>query len=801
MSVFHNNALIGAGGGAAAADAAVATKSLRFNSADSGHLSKTFGSAGNRDTWTWSAWIKIADFSASDPYNFIFGAGASDEFYICQRSSQEIHIRQVTSGSEVISLITDQEFRDVGGWGHLVVAVDTGQATSSNRIKVYWNGSQITSFSTSTYPSQNLDTHVNNNVAHYIGKRPNGTIYLDAYLADVFFIDGSQLDPTSFGAYDDNGVWQAAAYSGTYGTNGFHLPFSDATSTTTIAEDASGNNNDFSANNISVTAGVGNDSLFDVPTNDTTNTDSGAGGEISGNYATLNPLQNALDLSNGNLSFAIGSRSDWKVAAATIHITSGKWYWEITNGTQNTAGGNIIYGLRATDASSPLETTGGTTAELGYNDGNKGYMSSALKRDGGSGTTSYGATFGTGDIIGVAFDADNGSLVFYKNGASQGTAFTGLTGSWAPAVALYTGGTQLGTDDFNINFGQRPFAYSAPSNHKCLVSTNLPTPTIADGSDYFDISLWTGTGSSRSITGLSFSPDWVWIKPRNAAYNNALFDTVRGSGKRIKSNSDVAEDTDNNTLSGFNSDGFSLGTNNGVNQSSKTYVAWCWDAGSSTVSNTDGSQTTSVRANATAGFSIVKGANMTSSQKTFGHGLSAAPEMIWGKRLGASEDWNVYHKDLTSNKMLTLNTTDAEENSNFVGTPTNSVFTYYPNADSYIFYCFAPVAGYSAFGKAVGNNSSDGPFVFTGFRPRFIIWRPTASGHSWMLIDTARDTYNIADATLRAHNSNAESHFDWGDVLSNGFKIRNTDTNPNGVDILWAAWAENPFQANGGLAR
>ena len=220
-------------------------------------------------------------------------------------------------------------------------------------------------------------------------------------------------------------------------------------------------------------------------------------------------------------------------------------------------------------------------------------------------------------------------------------------------------------------------------------------------------------------------------------------------------------------------------------------------------SNFDGSVQTIVKANQAAGFSIVKW-NFTGSSSTFGHGLNAVPAFHLIKKAGGTGNWYAYTTAVDGTlDFAYLNTTDAFNNSGRTF-PTSSVFSFLETTHSaadYIAYCFTPVAGYSAFGKATGNLSSDGPFIYTGFRPNFIIWRPTASGHSWMLIDTARDTYNIADATLRAHNSNPESHFDWGDILSNGFKIRNTDTNPDGVDILWAAWAENPFQANGGLAR
>ena len=213
-----------------------------------------------------------------------------------------------------------------------------------------------------------------------------------------------------------------------------------------------------------------------------------------------------------------------------------------------------------------------------------------------------------------------------------------------------------------------------------------------------------------------------------------------------------------------------------------------------------------VKANPEAGFSIVNWTG-TASAGTVGHGLGASPDLIVVKNYGESADWMVWHSAFGtagSGDHISLNLTAAKGSpsrnlwNNTL--PTSSVFSVgsdghvNSSGKGIIAYCFSAVPGYSAFGKSTGNLSTDGPFIYTGFTPRFIIWRPTADGHSWMLIDTARDTYNIADATLRAQNANAESHFDWGDVLSNGFKIRNTDTNPSGVDIIWAVWAENPFK-------
>ena len=731
---------------AAAADTgANITKSLRFNSADASHLSKTPSSAGNRKTFTVSCWVKRAALSA---HNHLLQTG--NNYFRFQNSDEIIFY---SSGSDAV--YTTAKFRDVSAWYHVVLAVDTTQSTAANRVKIYVNGTQHTL--TGTQPSQNADLAINNNAVHYIGSAgTSSSEALDGYLADYYLIDGSQLDPTSFGAFDDNGVWQASAYSGTFGTNGFHLL--DFANESTVGHDSSGNENDFTANNISdgesprwffngsagtkitgtigtalgsgdftvemfiektttesqealfsfggssgtfetdsgakvryqsgsvygsaiaandrthiawvrdnskgyiyvdgtlvspssgisdttnytntafaigsrpdngepfkgyidnlrvvvgtavytsnftvpttpltaVTntklltltsptladisgqsvsltnsgvvdeAGPGKDILFDVPTNGD-QSDTGAGGEVSGNYATINSLLKGsnTNIANGNLEINSTS-STWNNCFGTIAIpTSGKWYWEVEAGGANTQPG-------ITPASDDLAGNVGTYPSNNLNF--RGYYApSGNKITGpGAGSASYGASFTTGDIIGIAFDAGAGSLTFYKNGVSQGVAFTGLTGEYIPVFGTFDTGVQ------KINFGQRAFAYPQ-SGYKCLNTASLPTPTIADGSAHFQATLWSGTGSSRSITTTGMGPDFVWYKQRNSSsYGHDLFDSVRGPNNVLNSNNTLAEYTEANRLTAFNADGFSLGNSAPTNGSSGTYVGWAWNAG------------------------------------------------------------------------------------------------------------------------------------------------------------------------------------------------------------------------------
>jgi hypothetical protein len=313
------------------------------------------------------------------------------------------------------------------------------------------------------------------------------------------------------------------------------------------------------------------------------------GGEVRGNYCTWNPLftNSAFSISNGNLDLTTSSVYN-TICASTFGLSSGKWYWEITINSGAGAGIGVC-----TSAVNLANFLGGTSASRSYDWTGQKYPGGA----------SYGASYTVGDIIGVAIDVDAGTLVYYKNGVSQGTAFTDLAGStWFPAIGDQGAGADIA---ISANFGQRPFAYPL-SGFKALCTTNLPEPTIADGSTVMDVALYTGNGSTQTISGLNFSPDFVWIKSRSGAgYYHELYDTIRGATNRLFSNLPNTESANANSLTSFDSAGFTLGSNDGANGSSQTYVAWTWDAGSSTVTNTEGSITSQVRANASAGFSVV----------------------------------------------------------------------------------------------------------------------------------------------------------------------------------------------------
>ena len=336
------------------------------------------------------------------------------------------------------------------------------------------------------------------------------------------------------------------------------------------------------------------------------------------------------------------------------------------------------------------------------------------------------------------------------------------------------------------------------------------TFAVPDGRVAMAATLYTGNGSTQSISNavntVGMQPDLVWIKNRNSTYYNELFDSIRGVGKVLYSNTTDAESTQALSLTSFNSSGFSTSSDAGVNGSALTYVGWQWKAGGTAVSNTAGTITSSVSANTTAGFSIVVYTGNGTNGATVGHGLGAKPSLIIEKGRSTTYNWSVQGCGVLwtpATSTLFLNTTAALNVSGAVAAPTTSVFT--PSATNYanesgvsnVAYCWAPVAGYSAFGSYTGNGSADGPFIYTGFRPRYVLWKRTDQADSWVLRDTARDPYNQGQSTLFAESAAAESTASRGlDYLSNGFKLRQSiaEGNASGGTCIYAAFAENPLR-------
>ena len=778
----------------------VATRSLRLSSA---YLTRTPSSEGDRKTWTWSGWVKRSEIGTNQCIFQARDANTGNQTFIQFRTDDKLY---VGGNSDVFLVNTDNVFRDLHAWGNLTIRFDTTQSTAANRIRIYWNGVQQDL--SGTQPTQDYATaQINSTLVHRIGNDSGGgSEYFDGYLSDVYLLDGTSVSPVdNFIELDSNGVYQSKLYNGgSYGTNGFHLNFDDATSTTTISADQSGKGNDYTTNSISVSAGADNDSLFDVP-NNKSQTESGAGGQVSGNYATWSKLvqqkSTGTTISDGGLKTTCsGTRS---TTMSTFPL-KGKTYWEVTFGS-----GTYNYiGMTQADGFNTQANQNSGIKYTGYKDYSYGWQQTDGKLYKNSNILATPGTYSNGDVLGWAYDADNNILKLYKNGSLVHTENSIENAQYYPAITHSESATST------TNFGQRAFEHTAPSGYKPVCTALLPTPTIADGSDHFDTSLWTvPSGSANTtISGLSFAPDLLITKNRSQSYEGSVYDTVRGDDKYLKLLSNSATSTESTAATRVNltSDGFVLEADNDNSNygAGSNSVGWVWNAGTSTVSNTDGDITTSLRVNTTAKFSIATYSGSGTNGDTIGHGLGVEPDFCIIKARNKTDDWRVYHSALGTGKTPALNSNNAASSganwqsvsSTTLGLQNDSAIN--SSSYNYLALFFAAVEGYSAFGSYTGNGSSDGTFVETGFRPALVLQKRSDGSGDWTIHDSKREPGNDVGLYLITNASTAEQDGNRRDFLSNGFKLRTSSAgvNADGGTYFWAAFAENPFQANGGLA-
>ena len=572
-----------------------------------------------------------------------------------------------------------------------------------------------------------------------------------------------------------------------------------------LGADSSGNENDFAATNL-----VATDQMVDSPTN---------------NFSTLNPIQgenpdgdDKCIFSEGNLK--VEGDGGWNNRAiGTIPIRTGKWYWEVDFTLSITSWNEGRFGI-CTDWSA--SDYGHYTNETGtfyyYAYDGKIWSDSAY--------TSYGATFTTGDIIGVALNMDDSEITFYKNGATQGTI--SLTGTVSTAYSVIP---FVGIYDFSgeqskatANFGQDSsfagektaqgnqdsnsvgdFYYEPPSGFLALCASNLSAPEIKLPGDNFNTLLYDDGAGAK--TGLGFQPDIVWVKARGDTESHRLTDSVRGVEKPLCPNNAGVELTEDQGLLAFGTDGFTVGTDDHYDNTDGSGMAsWSWKAGgASTVTNNDGTTESEVSANTTAGFSIVSYTG-TGSATTIGHGLSSAPTFVITKSRDAEDNWAVgilaTGIDFTD-RMLLNSDSAVDDNIAFWNdtAPTASVFTVGNHVDvnasgnDYIAYVFSPIEGYSRVGSYEGNNSADGTFVYTGFRPAWVMIKNVDSTPYWTTMDNKRVGYNVDNNQLYPNSYEVESTSDYMDIVSNGFKFRDSDDNVNSsATFIYLAFAESPFK-------
>lgn len=762
--------------GAAAPPVHRIPNALRLRASNSAFLSRTPSVASSQTRATASVWLKRGTLGTDQA---IFSAGTDGNRLMIAFDPSD-GLRQDDSG--IIRLVTTDRFRDPTAHLHLVWRVDTHEATASNRIRFYVNNRLVTSFSTNAgMPGQGASLpHVNTAVLHTVGRGSDGGRFFDGLMSAFHFVDGQSLEPSAFGRVDPaTGAWVPIRYTGSYGANGFHLPFNDAVSTTMIGQDRSGNGNHWTSSGISVTAGATFDQMLDTPTN---------------NHATFNPLASqsgVLDSANMRGGFGgMGEVTQW--------VSSGKPYAELTIDTMPAyvqwGVGGVNYRASPADGTLVGNTTDSYALELEVTNNYIRNNSVAVAAGLGGGSA--------GVVLQIALDMDNNRVWFGRNntfydngnpGAGTSPTYTGL-----PALVRMCFGSSGASGRFSLNTGQRPFVYTPPSGFGALNTANLPATTIRRGDEAFEVLRYQGNGSTshRAIQGAKFQGALAWFKDRANAARHTLVDDARGGAfPSLASNTDMSEVAEGEFVS-FDPGGVTVKHSPAhayLNNTSLNCVTWLWRKG------------------AAYGFDIVTYVGNGVAGRNVAHGLNAVPHMMIVKCRSGGWTWRVYHRAaaaLPQNGDLRLSQTGAFNVSSAIWNntpPGGSSFTVgndpsvNSNGDNLVAYLWTSIPGFSLFGSYAGNGSADGPFVWCGFRPRFVMVKRIDGGATnWHMRDSARSPFNLAQAILSPNVSDAEvtSTGESFDFTANGFKLRSasSETNASGFNYIFAAFAETPFK-------
>ena len=776
-------------------------RSIRLNRSDNSYLQISRSSDGNRKKWTFSTWLKVAKHGDDLRPIFAFNGTGNNRENFAFESNGKLAYQLRVSGSSKAQIVTNFQFRDPTAWYHIVLVWDSDNGTSADRAIIYVNGvrQEVTTFIT---PASGSSTFINSTTTHYINHDAHWDSGDYGY-AETYFIDGQAYDPTYFAESDtDTEQWVPKKYISGFSGNSFYLAYTDNSNNTatTIGKDYSGLGNNVTPVNVSVAAWPDNDSLVDTPTN---------------NFATLNTLDKHgnVDTANGNLETASSTGGNHFPIFTAMSMRGGKYYLEYK--CLNGDNGMIMSIMN-------IEHDGGSLAT----DSTPGNNASAVNKVGfgllvGSGRTSHNGTLSSPGAYGSALavneaetgmcavDLDNGKIWWGKEGTffnsgdpANGTnaAFTTIDTDTTWNFCFHV----LNNNNLALNWGQHGYSFTPPTGFGRLCTADLAEPEIKNPTAHHETILYSGNGSQRAISGLDFSPDLVWVKRRNAGNFHILSNVVSGSGVYLVTNTTDAESTGGSQLiNGFNSDGFDVGTEAAVNNSSGTYASWNWNGGDSTVTNTSGSRTTQVRANQTCGFSILT-FNYGSGSQTLGHGLGKPPQWIMGKTLDNSTAWVIFHKSTGANKWFNYNTSPANSG-NAVwdnAMPTSTLInlgTGMSNQGDAIFFAWSEIVGFSAFGRYIGNGSTNGPYVHTGFQPAWLMYKNVSqNGGQWFIRDNKRQTGNPNNASLAAESSGSETESSLVDTdfLSNGFKLRETNegTNNNGIEYIFMAFAKHPVK-------
>ena len=798
MSLFNNSQMMGASG----AGAYEIERSLRFNNDDTPKLSRSWsGDDGNLKTQTYSFWFKRKKRGSQGYFLTCWNGSNTDRIGIT--SDDQLHIEFKDGGSTEAEWHSESEFRDESSWYHAVVAIDTTQSTETNRLKVWINGVAITYWNTYNAVDQDyqLDGFGRANKTHVMGAYAGGTTstnsHFDGYITEFHYLDGVAKTASDFGETDSvTGQWIPKKYAGSYGSKGWYLNFSDNSNTTdtTLGKDSSGNGNNWTPANLSVSSGGGNDSFIDTPTDNFMNMMSDG---------RLN-----ITVSEGGQKIVVGGNNSHVWSTCQIP-TSGKWYFEVKKTSANgAAGGYSMTQFREDPRMNHSHYSYTESNELVcFHYGNcevKYENTDIIQGD------DWGAD-NQNDVYSFAWDRDNHTCTIKRNNANGHTFTIDANLRPYPLSIGYSVTTTWAAGTWEYYFGGNGFNYDPPTGYTTLSTKNFPDSTIKDPTKYYGNILYTGNNydGTRAITGLNFNPDLVWSKSRSQASAGVIYDSVRGFGadKELRPDNDAVEGAEDTAQYGYMTaldNGFNLvtgsaGAGNGnasLNVNSQTYVNWCW------------------KESATAGFDIVSYTG-NGSNRTISHSLGVKPAMMVVRHRGAAGNhWVHWHDDGMSGSNFVYWDTNGSLGSHgpiWNSTePTSSVFSVgtdnqtNQNGINFIAYLWSQVEGFSKFGSYIGNNDSDGHYIFTGFRPALLWLRRIDSGDNWCIMDEKRSnsdapqSFNPIWKHLRHDTSAAEISQDGQvevDFFASGVKFRGSNGQVNGSGTyIYAAWAAAPFK-------
>jgi hypothetical protein len=754
--------------------------SCRFNDDDSAKAAFTLGAPTDNNKFTVSVWVKRCNITAT--MGILTGwDGGDEDRIILFNASDQLHI--ILDGGLNGNVNTTAVFRDCTNWYHIVVRIDLAQGVAADRGTIWVNNVEQAVTTTTAFANDAVIDGFTNGEGIELGhdKVAGAANYFDGYLAEFHFCDGQALTPSSFGT-TKNGVWVPKKYTGVYGNNGAYLDFAVPPGTGNGAgTDVSGNGNHWTDSNLAA-----NDQMTDTPTN---------------NYPTLSNLfsSNNHTLSNGNLDLTT-SVAAANMTLATMPIPkSGKWYWETKIIDANAEG---MIGVMGINAPSQFKHRDASYLHNVGTDGHSYWASNGNYYSNGD-QGAYGDAYLQNEYIGVAFNSDNGEVTMYNQGVSQGVmvTLTDVADVLMDYYPAWSDGAGAASSSYEVNFGQYAFTNAAPTGYLPLSTQNIAykhaySSDIMNPSQGFNTVLYTGNGGTQSITGVDHQPDLIWIKDRANAAAHVLMDSVRGVGGALFPDGSDVEDPVTDAVTSYDTDGFSLGDGTELsrgtcNTGARTYVAWCW------------------KESVSYGFDIVSYTG-TGAAHAENHNLGVVPELIIVKRRdNAVGSWWTYHK-------AALNSTDPETDAGWLDlsnvwtddatgwndtAPTSTQFTIgtatgvNANGSNFVAYLFRSVEGFSKVFTYEGNANADGPFIYCGFRPMFVMVKCADNAHSWAMIDGARDTYN-SSSTLELYpdTNGVETAADNIDLLSNGIKVRFNNNRWNRLNNTYVgiAFAEMP---------